>query len=183
VYRRYTGRVSEWDEAIERAQRDCVEAATTLHDASVTPQALATFLPARRAFLRTKPASFQPLGEVWRLGVLLLNADGELYAAGPATRSAERGRPGYQSSSREERREIAAAALKARYPVGTPVNYGALPLPLTEETFTHTAEDLPLALSEGEVRVRWRAGASLQGAPTLQGYLSDRVALLVNGAD
>lgn len=120
---------------------------------------------------------------MWRLGTLLLDSNGELYAAGSATRSAERGRPSYQSNSREERREIAAAALKSGYPVGTPVNYGAIPLPLTEEALAHTAEDLPLALSEGEVRVRWRAGAPIQGAPTLQNYLSERAALLLDATD
>lgn len=179
---RYTGRVSAWDEAIERATNACAKAVATLNEAGIDPEALATLVPPRRTFLRTKPASFEPGGEVWRLGTLLLDGDGALYAAGSATRSAERGRPSYQSNSREERREIAAAALKAGYRVGTPVNYGAIPIPLTEEFLRETAEDLPLALSEGEVRVRWRTGASVQGAQTLQSYLEERVALLVSGA-
>ncbi|QIK62954.1 hypothetical protein G7068_06900 [Leucobacter viscericola] len=174
--------MSAQDEAIGRATQACAEAANNLTQAGIRPETLATYIPPRKAFLRTKPAKFEPLGEVWRLGTLLLTSSGDLYAAGSATRSAERGRPGYQSNSREERREIAAAALKAGYPIGTPVNYDAIPLPLNQETLTHTAEDLPLALSEGEVRVRWRAGAPIQGAQTLQSYLAERVTLLVEKA-
>ena len=117
----------------------------------------------------------------------LLGTDGTLYAAGRATRAAERGRPGYQSASREERREIAAAALRGGYPVGTPVNYDAVPIPIA--TVVHddsAATDGPVGMSGGALRVRWRPGASLDGAPTLQTFLAERVDLLVNpplGAD
>ncbi|WP_244302996.1 hypothetical protein [Leucobacter coleopterorum] len=153
--------MSEWSKAFERATHACDKIVATLIEAGIPQEALATYVPPRRAFLRTKPAKFEPTGEVWRLGTLLLDRNGHIYAAGPSTRAAERGRPGYQSNSREERREIAAAALKAGYKAGTPVNYAAIPIPLTEETLQ--AKDLPLALSEGEVRVRWRAGAPIQG--------------------
>jgi len=127
-----------------------------------------------------RPATMRPLGEVWRLGVLLLSPDGSLYAAGAATRSAERGRAGYQSRSREERREIAAAALRGGYPVGTPVNFGAIPLPLDEAGLLALGDEAPVGVHDQAVRVRWRAGAPLAGAPTLEQYLAERVGLLVD---
>lgn len=182
--RGYTGRVDEQqgapDDAHGRAIRACVDAVSRLTSAGVEPEALAEYVPPRRAFLRTKPATMHPLGQVWRMGPLLLGTSGELYAAGHATRAAERGRPGYQSVSREERREVAAAALRAGYPTGAAVNYGAV-LILDESTaVSQDDSELPVDISGGEVRVRWRAGAPLNGAPTLAAFLSERVALLVH---
>ena len=174
-------------EASESAVEACRVAVTRLRSAGVPTEALADYVPPRRALLRTRPATMRARGEVWRLGSLLLGTDGRLYAAGRATRSAERGRPGYQSVSVEERREIAAAALRGGYPIGTPVNYDAteLPLPITAETTPLDAHG-PVGVHAGVLRVRWRPGAPLDGAPTLDQYLSERVDLLVHpplGAD
>lgn len=182
--RGYTGRVDEQqgalDDAHGRAVRWCAEAVLRLTSAGIAPEALAEYVPPRRGFLRTKPATMRPMGQVWRLGPLLLGTGGELYAAGHATRSAERGRPGYQSVSREERREVAAAALRGGYPAGAPVNYDAV-LILNESTpLALTDSKLPAGISDSEVRVRWRAGASLDGAPTLAAFLAERVELLVH---
>ncbi|MFT4231181.1 MAG: hypothetical protein QM606_00175 [Leucobacter sp.] len=117
-------------DAAERALRACAEAAERLREGGIAPEALAEYVPPRRVLLWTRAATMRPLGEAWRVGSLLLDASGGLYALGRATRAAERGRPGYQSLSREERREIAAAALRGGYPAGTPVNYDARPIPL-----------------------------------------------------
>lgn len=161
----------------------CRAAVARLRGADVPTEALAEYVAPRKAFLRTRPATMRPIGEVWRLGSLLLDTEGNLYAAGHATRSAERGRPGYQSVSREERREIAAAALRGGYPIGTAVNYDAVPIPiptpLVAEAGPYDA-DGPVGISEGALRVRWRPGASLDGAPTLESFLADRVGLLVD---
>lgn len=168
------------DDAHGRAIRACVDAVSRLTSSGVRPEALAEYVPPRRAFLRTKPATMRPLGQVWRMGPLLLGTGGELYAAGHATRAAERGRPGYQSVSREERREVAAAALRGGYPTGAAVNHGAV-LVLNESTVIAQDEsELPVGISGGEVRVRWRPDAPLDGAPTLAAFLSERVELLVN---
>lgn len=160
-------------------------AAETLRAGGVATERLAEYVPPRRAFLRTRPATMTPVGEVWRLGSLLL-ADGDaahparLFALGHATRAAERGRPNYQDLAREERREIAAAALRGGYPAGTPVNYGAAPLGLTAEGLAALGPDAPIGIADGEVRVRWRAGAPLAGAATLSAFLAERVSLLVD---
>lgn len=161
--------------------RACAEAASALRAASVVPEGLAEFVPERRLLLVVRrPATMRPLGEVWRLGTLLLGTDGQLFAAGRATRAAERGRVGYQSLSREERRDIAAAALRGGYAVGAPVNYDAVPIPLDAVHLEHAGEDQPLGLHAGAVRVRWRPGAALDGAQTLEQYLSERVELLIH---
>lgn len=161
-------------------------------------EALAEYVAPRRVLLWTRPATMRPLGEVWRIGPLLLGTAGELYALGHATRAAERGRPGYQSLSREERREIAAAALRGGYPAGTPVNYDAVRIPLAAEgtaaavgpaadraggaagTAGPPDRELPVGYADGEFRVRWRAGAPLQGAPVLADFLAERIELLLS---
>ncbi|MGK0715008.1 hypothetical protein [Leucobacter sp. W1153] len=196
---------------VDRAMRDCRAAVGRLQDDGVEPEALAEFVPAgRRWLVLPRAATMRPLGEVWRLGALLLGTDGTLYAAGRATRAAERGRPGYQSASREERRELAAAALHGGYPAGSPVNFDAAPIRLVELVTRHDlsgdAADPPVLLDSpdgpgtpapaettlsgdpalpvgvwgGELRVRWRPGATLDGAATLDTYLAERVELLVN---
>lgn len=170
---------------VDRAVRDCLAAAGRLQAAGVAPEALAEYVPAgRRLLVFSRPATMRPLGEVWRLGTLLLGTDGTLHAVGRATRAAERGRPGYQSASREERRELAAAALHGGYPAGAPVNFDAQPIQLADlvarQNPASEAASLPIGVRDGEFRVRWRPQAPLEGAATLEQYLAERVELLVN---
>lgn len=165
---------------------DEARAATTatvarLAAAEAGAEQLAEFVPAGRRFrVFPRPATMLPQGEVWRLGVLLLARSGDLFALGQLTRAAERGRVGYQSSSREERRDLAAAALRGGYPVGTPVNFNATPLPFDEARLAELGGACPLGIADGSLRVRWRAGASLAGAPTLARYLAERADLLLD---
>lgn len=192
--------MSEQDLA-DRAARACSATVRALREAGVAPEALAEYVPEGRLLLvLRKGASMRPVGEVWRLGSLLLDTEGRLYAVGRATRAAERGRTGYQSVSREERRDLAAAALRGGYPEGTPVNFDAVPLwpaaPLAksvatgadspDRAFETLPTDAPIGVHDGAVRVRWRAGAALEGAPTLESYLAERAELLIHpplGAD
>ncbi|MHA3723396.1 hypothetical protein ACXR2T_05905 [Leucobacter sp. HY1910] len=189
-------------EAWQRAALACAAAAEALREAGIAPEALAEYVPERGTFLWRRKATMQPLGEAWRLGTLLLGGDGALYAHGHSTRAAERGRPSFQSESREERREIAAAALRGGYAVGSPVSFDAVPLmtaagaptnALTPDLDPDRAvagrvdadsagadSELPIGLADGEVRVRWRAGAPLAGAQTLAAFLTERVDLLVH---
>ncbi|WP_449278233.1 hypothetical protein [Leucobacter sp. GX24907] len=186
--------------AIARAATDmCASAAARLREHGVPSEGLAIFEEPRRRFLRTRPARLRPSGRVWRLGTLLLDEDGSLHAAGRATRAAERGRPGYQSQSREERREIAAAALRGGYDAGEPVNFDARPLlgsaalaaaglegssPSDEaEVLRRLPDDAPIGIADGELRVRWRPGAPLEGAAPLAQYLDERMDLIVNRAE
>ncbi|SDQ48172.1 hypothetical protein SAMN04488565_2649 [Leucobacter chromiiresistens] len=169
--------------AVSRARDACRETAARLDAAGVAREFLAEYVAPRRRFLVMRPAVMQPIGEVWRVGSLLLSASGELHELGHATRAAERGRPGYQSASREERREIAAAALRGGYAIGEAVNYDARPIPLDEasaETRSALSGSGPVGFDAGEVRVRWRAGAPLTGAPTLASFLAERADLLIS---
>ncbi|MBC9943766.1 hypothetical protein ICL81_04390 [Leucobacter sp. cx-328] len=176
------------DNLVQRSLASLTEVRARLIAAEVQPEEFAEFVPERRKFLITRAARMRPVGQVWRLGTLLLRADdpapGEpvLYAAGTVTRAAERGRPNNTSVSREERREIAAAALRGGYAAGTSVNYDAVALPLTEDGIAEFAADasLPVGIADGELLVRWRAGAALTGAPTLAAYLSERLEFLVH---
>lgn len=175
-------------EQIDRAVRACTAACTStaraLREAGVPPEALAELVPeGRRLRILRRPATMRPLCEVWRLGSLLLGTDPEhptLYAAGRATRAAERGRPNYQDLAREGRRDLAAAALNGGYAVGTPVNFDATPLPLEAQALLALGPDSPIGVSSTEIRVRWRPSADLTGAPTLERYLEERAGLLID---
>lgn len=169
--------------ALSRAATACAQAVSELQAAEVATEALAEYVPPHRKMLIMRAATMRPIGAVWRIGSLLLGTGGELYAVGRATRAAERGRPGYQSLSREERRELAAAALRGGFAAGETVNYDAEPIPLAPDTpetlasLTHAIG--PVGYADNELRVRWRAGAPLDGAPPLASFLSERVSLLV----
>ncbi len=167
--------------ASARAMQACFEISRALVSAGVAPEALAEFVPAgKRLLVLPRAATMRPIGEVWRLGALLLGTDGSLWAAGGATRAAERGRAGYQSISREERRDLAAAALRGGYEIGAPVNFDAAPLLLDEIDLRALGRDCPIGWADDEVRVRWRPGAPLEGASTLEGFLRERAALLID---
>lgn len=167
--------------AILHAQAATQATAQALQTASIPTEALAAYVPEGRRFgIFPRAATMRPIGEVWRLGTLLLHTDGTLSQLGKATRSLERGRIGYQSLSREERRDIAAAALQGGYPEGTAVNYDAAPLELTDAAFAALDTGSLVGIADGEVRVRWRRGAALSGAPTLQQYLTERAELLIH---
>lgn len=178
----YTGRVNDFERAVAA---DVGAAVARLRQSGVPVEALAEYVPGRRRFLISRAAVLQPIGEVWRLGVLLIRADvdvPQLYAAGQATRAAVRLHPGNQSVSREERRDIAAAAITGGYAEGTPVNYAAAPIALDEASLRLLESDAPLGIIESEggpqVRVRWRAGAGLESAQPLREYLFERIELL-----
>jgi len=163
------------------AAEHCLETVRRLSDAEVPTEGLAEFVPAaRRLWVIPRPATMRAIDEVWRLGRLLLGHSGALYATGRTTRAAERGRPGYQSLSREERKEIAAAALQGSYPLGATVNFDAAPLSLDDEFLRALDATAPLGLDGNTLRVRWRAGAALAAAPTLEQYLRERSELLIN---
>lgn len=154
--------------------------ATRLRDAGIAPDGLATYVgEGRRLWFFRKRATMLPIGEAWPLGALLLTPKGELYAAGHTTRAAAFGRPQYQSVSREERRAIAAAALGGGFAAGAVVHYDALPIHPSDEELLALGPDSPVGVWRGELRVRWRPGASLESAPTLGSYLAERAELLV----
>lgn len=227
--------VTEFHVAVQRILTDAV---SQLQAAEVPLEALAQYVPVRRVMLIRRPPTMEPVGEVWRLGTLLLSPAGGsvapfesvarhgsvpprgltsrrgsirrsgssresepnstselapvLYAAGNTTRAAKRLHPNNQSVSREQRRDIAAAALHGGYPEGTPVHFDARLISLEEDALRSLGADSPVGVLDGsedgaarsiagdEVRVRWRAGAPLDSAPSLREYLAERIDLLIN---
>ena len=152
-----------------------------LFEAGVDTEELAEYVATHKRFLFfSRPASMKPLAKVWRLGELLLDTEANLWSVGRTTRAAPRGRLGYQSLSLEDRRDIAAAALRGGYAAGTTVNFDAEQLPLSLEALEQLDESSPLGVLNSEVRVRWRNGAPLEDSPTLANYLSERIDLLRN---
>jgi hypothetical protein len=155
-----------------------VSARDRLREAGARDEALAMFVPEHRGRLFVKKAAMVPQGRVWRLGVLLLDGDGVLYATGQTTRSLEPGRPAYQSLSAEQRREYRAAAFRAKFAPGETVNFNAPPIepdPLSLQSATG-----PLFVRDGRALVRWSPTASDDSAVELEAYLADRVSLLVD---
>lgn len=149
-----------------------------LDSAGARVEALARFVPARRRLGFTRSAVMLPLGQVWRLGVLLIDREAAVYATGSITRAEEPKRPNYQSISAEERREYRAAAIKGGFTRGEAVNFDATAIELDEDLL-RTGHD-PLFLRGNRALVRWSPSATDESAIDLETYLCDRVSLLVD---
>ena len=120
-----------------------------LEAAGVHDEALGQLVPPK--FLRAE--TLKPAGRAWRLGVLLLDRNGQLYEVGEVTRAIEPLRGvANKSPDAEARREKRRAAVRGRFPEGTVVNFGYRPIDPPE-----TVNGMPLAT-----------------------YLADRVGLLVS---
>jgi hypothetical protein len=133
-------------------------------------EALATVKASRRLLLVQTSASMQPAGRAWRLGVLLLGRDGEVWATGRITRATEPKKEQGLSASVEERRDARRAASK-RFTEGEVVNFGHVRLPLDAESLRGGAAD-PLLLRDGVLHVRWGRGPD--EVRELRAYLADR---------
>lgn len=162
-------------EAQDQLRSVAAATATELRERGVAPEALGEFVAPRRRLLGTRPARIEPVGEVWRLGVLLLRASepAEFLGAGPSLRAHE---PppilGYTSESARERDELRHAAIRGGFAEGTVVHYDPTPLG------TLDALSSPLSLRDGTVVVRWAPGCSLQQATPLESYVRERLDLI-----
>jgi hypothetical protein len=139
---------------------------------------VAEFEPARRRLGVPRPARLRPLGRAWRLGVLLLSADGVVRATGSVTRAVPPGHPGHMAASTEERREVRGAAFRGPFPPGSTVYFDAPVIDLTPEALADAPG--PLLLRGDRVLVRWSLSASDDAARDLGPYLDERVSLLLD---
>ncbi|WP_288466787.1 hypothetical protein [uncultured Curtobacterium sp.] len=162
-----------------RRTRDLLDAAADrLRDAGVRDEALAEYVEPRAVLGIRRDPTMRPLGRVWRVGALLLGASpettGRVWATARITRVTDPGRTQFVSVSAEVRRAYRAAAAKGHFRENDTVNHGAVPIPLDE---TLLDADGVLAVVDGEPVVRWSPTA---GTVPLEGYLRDRVSLLVD---
>ncbi len=164
------------DAAAATATAAVASALAELTSAHAATEALAEYRPAHRTLLIPRAASFVPRGSVWRLGVLLLAADGALFATGAVTRARDPKHPNYTSVSGEERRELREAARRAGFGIHDTVNFDALPLPI-DETLGMAG---PLRLRGGELTVSWNGSGTADSLRPFADYLRERVALLAH---
>ncbi|MRG59267.1 hypothetical protein GE115_05195 [Agromyces sp. CFH 90414] len=163
--------------AVARARERFADAAAALLAAGARRELRAEFVPERRVLGIPRAARMAALGEVWRLGALLLDAGGTAYATGRVVRAERPARRSITAASVAEQRALQAAAVKGGIAAGTTVVFDAPALDLDE--LGRSGAVGPLVLAAGEVLVRW--SPTQPGALTpLYAYLRDRVDLLVH---
>ncbi len=156
------------------AARDTI--ATTIAEllaAGANTETLAEYRPAHRTLLVPRRASFTTIGPVWRLGVLLLDVDGAMFATGAVTRARDPKHPNHTSVSGEERRQLREAASKAGFGLHDTVNFDVTPLPLDETLGTIG----PLVLRDGALTVSWNARRTPDSLRPFADYLRERAEL------
>ncbi len=140
-------------------------------------EAIATLRPASRVWLIPRPAVMDALGRAWRLGVLLLDRDGRLFATGGITRAIELTyETVYMNSEALHRRGLRVAATRGGFALGDTVNFDVIEIAL--DAVSLRAETGPLSLQDGTVMVRWVAGEGDQGLASLESYLAERTEIL-----
>ena len=140
-------------------------------------EAIATLRPARRIALIPRPAVMDAVGRAWRLGVLLLDRHGRLFATGGITRAIELTyETVYMNAEALYRRGLRVAATRGGFALGDTVNFDVIEIALDAASLR--AETGPLSLRGGTVMVRWVAGEGDQGLASLESYLVERTEIL-----
>ena len=143
----------------------------------IEDEAIATLRPARRIALIPRPAVMDAVGRAWRLGVLLLDRKGRLFATGGITRAIELTyETVYMNAEALHRRGLRVAATRGGFALGDTVNFDVIEIALDAASLR--AETGPLSLRGGEVMVRWVAGEGDQGLASLESYLVERTEIL-----
>jgi hypothetical protein len=117
-------------------------------------------------------------GEAWRLGIFLMDANGNLFRAGETVRAENLPHTDHNLAYKAERREIAYLAFRAGYSPGTVVNFRAARIDVDVESFASGTG--PLFVRGRDVAVRWRIGAPDVEAVLLNDYVAERLDLLLN---
>lgn len=145
----------------------------------IPDEALGVMKPAHRILGLMRPAVIVPVGRAWRLGVLLIDRNGQLYATGMVTRAItpKRGVADH-SLIADARREEQRAAVRGSFAEGEVVNFGYSPIPLDEDSLR--AGDGLLSLNDTTITVRWDTSGAGRGSAPLEAYLAERIGLLEN---
>lgn len=150
-------------------------AAARLEAAGVPDEALAEVYTPRGLPLVKRAPALRPIGRAWRLGVVLLSADGRLFTAAESTRAIEPKWFNHRSTEVEHRRLAQQAAHRGPFAEGEVVNFEVVELAVDDASLREGFG--PLSLVDDTVMLRW-AGHDL-GLTPLDAYLDDRVSLLI----
>lgn len=150
-----------------------------LDSRGIPDEALGAMRPAHRILGMMRPAVIVPAGRAWRLGVLLLDRSGQLYAIGMVTRAItpKRGVADH-SLIADARREDQRAAVRGSFADGEVVNFGYSAIPLDEDSLRAGAG--PMSMNGTTVTVRWDTSGAGRGSAPLESYLAERISLLAN---
>lgn len=144
-----------------------------LEEAGAPLEALGEHAPRGRVIRRSP--RIRRVGSAWRLGVLLVSTDGELLAVGDVVRAAAEVRRGYAAESARARAAERAAAVRGGIREGETVHVGWRRIDL--DAVGRGEASGPVEVVDGVAMVRWTPAGALV---PLDGYLRDRVALLVD---
>jgi len=139
---------------------------------------LGDYVPASTFLGFPRRAKLLHLGEVWRLGIFLMNKEGTLFRAGDNTRVVETSHIQHVSTYRTERHELMDAAFRGGFPVGSVVNFNATEVLLDVENLA--SPGAPIFSRGPQAFVRWRAGAADDDAVLITDYMAERFELLLN---
>lgn len=164
------------DPRIDAARAAIERTVRTLAEADARTELRAEIVEPRRVLGVRRSPQLHPRGRVWRLGVLLLDDSGALFATGASVRAADPKHSALQSAVAYQRREVKVMARAAGVPDGETIDLDALSLDLAE--LTPAVPNLgPLVLADDGVRVRWAPGAA---TVPLDAYLRERAELLAH---
>jgi hypothetical protein len=152
-------------------------ACTQLVTLSPPSEQLAELIVPNRFLGVQRSGRLKRLGDVWRLGIFLMDANGNLYRTGETVRSENLPHTDHNSAYKAERREIAYIAFRAGYSPGTVVNFRASRIDVDGNSLS--SPNGPLFLRGREVAVRWRLGAPDVEAVVLKDYVAERLELLL----
>lgn len=160
---------------LQEAAARLQSAAGRLTAAGARDELLAEYADPRPILGIARAARMRVLGRVWRLGVLLLAADGTVHATGETLRVVDPGQRSAPTHIAEVRRVIRQAALKAGIAEGETIDFDAPAIRLDAAQLR--ASRGPLVLTDDGLRVRWSSSASLM---PFASYLDERVELLIS---
>lgn len=165
--------------AIARARESFSAAASALRGAGARQETLAEFVPARRVLGLPRAARMTPVGRVWRLGVLLLDEAGGVFATGHVVRAERAARKSVTAESVAQQRAWRTAAVKGGIAEGETVDFDAPIVDLDELGRDGASGPLVLDAAREEVLVRW-SPAQPDALTPLDAYLRDRADLLAH---
>lgn len=164
-------------DAIERLRASLAAAAARLAAAGARDEVLAELVQPKPVLGVARAPRMADRGRVWRLGVLLLAADGSLHATGHVVRAERLARRSVLAASVAEHRAWQAAAVKGGIAEGETVDFDAPAVDLDE--LARTGASGPIVFDGETVFVRWNPGQP-SALAELGRYLDDRVGLLVD---